>query len=69
LGVEGNLSAMNSPTASSAIFFELLAKSMRAGTEGKGRIIFSRVAQLTIAGAVKERKPATTPIPAATAGA
>src|ERR1700737_5453581 len=68
LGVKGSLSAINSLTARSVILFDTLAEMIVANGEFPRRIHLRFAAQARTAGAARVRKPATAPIPTATAG-
>jgi hypothetical protein len=67
--VKGNLSAISSLIANSAILFEALAETILANGERPGRIHPRLRAQAITAGAIIGRKPATAPMPIANAGA
>jgi len=69
LRVKGNLSAISSLIANSAILFEALAETILANGERPGRIHPRLRAQAITAGAIIGRKPATAPMPIANAGA
>jgi hypothetical protein len=64
LGVKGSLSASNSPKASSMARWDPLPMAIDSREDPLTRSVRRRAAQVTMAGAVMERKPATTPISA-----
>src|ERR1700687_1841702 len=64
-GTKGSLSAISSPRPSAEIIYIVIAEPSRARRESRRSSQWRYAAQLTAAGAVSERKPATTPIPKA----